>query len=665
MSAFYSNTLTGFIKDRTDSIIGLLTTQSGLSGFYQQLHTQTLSWNNEIQILKAAIQKLLVSHIATENWGVLLEYPIARREKRIDAVLIANSLIIIIEFKVGKVDYLSSDKEQLLDYCLDLRDFHFKSRNKIIVPILLSTEGASITNSYQLNSDLVQDILFANANNLNNILLNVVNHWGEKNNHTIDYKEWDNSDYSPTPTIIEAAQTLYAGKSVIEISRSHAGSENLTKTSDAVIEAIKTAKANNERIICFITGVPGAGKTLAGLNIAHYDEFQTGGKSLATFLSGNGPLIKVLREALSRDAFKKIKKSDATAKKKETDRIISFIENVHRFLDHYFIEKNRVPNNKIVIFDEAQRAWNAEHSMRKFQRPFSEPEMMLEIMSRHSNWAVIVALVGGGQEINTGEAGLREWGNIIEQKFADWKVYISPQLKLGEHSTGNLTLFNQLPQNVAITENPNLHLDVSIRSYKAEELSRWVNLILTDNHIAAKQVYVEKLSNYKIVITRDLDKAKNWLKSKCKGSRRMGLVASSGARRLRPYGLDVKIELEEAEWFLNSRDDVRSSYYLEIPATEFGIQGLELDWVGVCWDADLRRTNDGWDFNAFKGSRWQKVGKLEMQKYIINKYRVLLTRAREGMIIFIPIGNSEDLTRSPDFYNPIAEYLKLCGVKEI
>lgn len=663
MGAFYSNTISNFINDANNSIIGTLTTEPALAGFHQQLHTQTLSWDEEINVLKSSLKAIINQKQASSEFGILLEYPIARREKRIDTVIIANSLIIVIELKVGKEDYFNTDKEQLLDYCLDLRDFHFESRNKIIVPILLATRGKDIENKFADNEDLVKDIIFTNSNNLAKNVLQILNQYDKTKE--LDYVKWDKSDYSPTPTIIEAAQTLYAGKSVIEISRSHAGTKNLTKTSDAVVNAIKIAKANNQKIICFITGVPGAGKTLAGLNIAHDDEFQGHDKSLATFLSGNGPLIKVLREALSRDAFKKIKASDKNARKKETDRIISFIENVHRFLDHYFLEKDRIPNNKIVIFDEAQRAWNAEHSMRKFQRPHSEPEMMFEIMNRHMDWSVIVALVGGGQEINTGEAGLPEWGRIIQEKFNDWKVYISPQLKTGNHSTGNLTLFEQSPNNVEVVENKDLHLDVSIRSYKAEELSNWVNLVLTNRPNEALRIYNQKLSNYKIVLSRDLDKSRNWLKSNCKGSRRMGLVASSGGRRLRPYGLEVKLQLEEAEWFLNGRDDIRSSYYLEIPATEFGIQGLELDWVGVCWDLDLRRNNDTWDFNSFRGTAWQKVSNEENRKFVINKYRVLLTRAREGMVIYVPLGSDDDPTRNPKFYNSISNFLKECGVLEI
>lgn len=664
MGAFYLNSIWDFINDDTNLIIGSLTKKSGEAGFHQQLHTQTLSWEEEISILKSSLKTLIDQRPEFGKFGILLEYPIARRDKRIDAVIISNNLIIVIEFKVGKFEYSNADKEQLLDYCLDLRDFHFESRDKIIIPLLLATKGIVMENTFLESSDSVKNILFANDSDLAYTLHQIINHYNDSSIE-FDFKQWDNSDYSPTPTIIEAAQTLYAGKSVVEISRSHAGTKNLTKTSKAVVDAIKIAKANNEKIICFITGVPGAGKTLAGLNIAHDKEFQGSEISLATFLSGNGPLIKVLREALSRDAHKKIKKVDFAAKQKESNRIIAFIENVHRFLDHYFIEKDRIPNNKIVIFDEAQRAWNAEHSMRKFKRPYSEPEMMLEIMNRHKDWAVIVALVGGGQEINTGEAGLPEWGTVIQQKFTNWKVYISPQLKTGNHSTGNLTLFNQTPNNLSIAEDKNLHLDVSIRSYKAEKLSHWVNLVLINQPIEAKNVYDIELSKYKIVIARDLEKAKQWLKTNCKGTRRMGLVASSGARRLRPYGLDVRIQLEEEEWFLNGKNDVRSSHYLEIPATEFGVQGLELDWVGVCWDLDLRRSNKKWDFNAFKGTKWQKISKAETQNFLINKYRVLLTRAREGMVIFVPNGSHDDPTRSPEYYNQIANYLISCGVVEI
>ncbi len=663
MGAFYANSVGDFVNDNNERIIGALTTQAGLAGFHQHLHTQTRSWTEEINILKLALTDAIYQNAEAKKFAILLEYPIARREKRIDVVLLVNDVIIVIEFKVGQVDYLNLDKEQLIDYCLDLRDFHFESRNRNIIPILLATNASNSVNDSLKFDNSIANIQVANADNFAIILQDVISIC--QNDNVIDYTQWNNSDYYPTPTIIEAAQTLYSGKSVVEISRSHARIKNLTRTSNAVIDAINQAKQNNEKIICFITGVPGAGKTLAGLNIAHHKAFQNKDESIATFLSGNGPLIKVLREALSRDAYKKIKRNDTSARKKETDRIISFIENVHRFLDHYFFNKERIPNNRIVIFDEAQRAWNAEHSMRKFQRNFSEAEMMFEIMNRHEGWAVVVALVGGGQEINTGEAGLPEWGQVLQQKFNNWKVYISPQLKTGDHSTGNLTLFEQEPSNIEVIENTDLHLEVSIRSYKAEKLSNWVNLVLTNQPELAKELHYNELKKYQILLTRDLEEARKWLKSQCKGSRRMGLVASSGGRRLRPYGLDVKVPLEESEWFLNDRYDVRSSYYLETPATEFGVQGLELDWTCVCWDADLRRKGNDWDFNAFRGTKWQKINGDAAQTFTLNKYRVLLTRAREGMIIFVPPGDAEDPTRSLEFYNPIANYLTSCGVREL
>lgn len=623
MGAFYSNTVARFIEDDEKSILGILTSKSDLAGFYQQIHTQTHSWMEEIRVLKDGLKAAISQRSTIASFGILLEYPIARREKRIDVVIISNEVIIIIEFKVGKFDFQNIDRDQLLDYCLDIQDFHFESQGKTIVPVLAATNGDDLLNDFADDPEKVKSIVYVNSSNFSKNFIEILEKYDGKIKE-LDFLKWDKSDYSPTPTIIEAARTLYAGKSVVEISRSHARKKNLTRTSQAVVDAIKEAKANNRKIICFITGVPGAGKTLAGLNIAHDKAFQNTDGSIATFLSGNVPLIKVLKAALTKDAFTKAKKNDVSVRKKGIDRNIAFIENVHVFFDQYAAIKENIPNNKIVIFDEAQRAWNAEQSGKKFNRPFSEAEMMFEIMDRQPDWSVIVALVGGGQEINTGEAGLPEWGKVITEKYPHWTTYISPALTTGNHSTGNLTLFNTHPSNVNIIENSDLHLDVSIRSYKAEKLSDWVNMVLTNQPENASNVYQQDLANYKVVITRDIEKAKRWIRLKCKGTRRMGIVASSGGRRLRPYGIEVRTELDVAEWFLNPRNDIRSSYYLEQPATEFKILGLELDWTCVCWDLDLKRTYK-WDFNAFSGSKWQKAKNPEMQKFILNKYRVLLT----------------------------------------
>ncbi len=679
MAAFYQNSIEYFLADSPEMIQGILTMKAARSGFHQQLHSQTYSWNDEISILKKTLSALVSSNADTKKLGLLLEYPIARREKRIDAIVVNEQTIVVIEFKSGKTKFGKQDEVQLLDYCLDLRDFHFESREKTVIPLLLTSDVRTTDNFFLSNDDQIQPVLYSNKETLLTTLEWIFNKWPVADK--IDYTKWDNSIYAPTPTIIEAARTLYSGKSVVEITRSHAGTKNLTRTSDAVIDAIKKAKENRTKIICFITGIPGAGKTLAGLNIAHAKEFQSGEQSLVTFLSGNGPLIKVLREVLSKDAFKRIQKSERKARKDEIERQMkAFIENVHRFIDEYcFTEKgefdlNKKPNNQIIVFDEAQRAWNAEQSQRKFKRPYSEAEMLFNIMDRHNDWAAIVALVGGGQEINSGEAGLAEWGRILEEKYNNWTVYVSPELNIGDHSTGNLTLFKEPPKMMKLIENSDLHLNVSLRSYKAEKLSEWVSLILLNNSTTAKDIYEKELRKYQLIITRDLSKAKLWLTENCKGSRRKGLVASSGGKRLRAFGIDMESALKGTSdqtilgaWFLNPNDDVRSSNFLEVTSSEFAIQGLELDWACVCWDADLRREANSWKFYNFTGTSWKKVNAAnkEKQQFILNKYRVLLTRAREGMIIWIPEGDEKDLTRRPEFYDSIFDYLKACGVKEI
>jgi DUF2075 family protein len=502
----------------------------------------------------------------------------------------------------------------------------------------------------------VKPVLFANAQNLRCVITKAFEYFTDTSACTINHIQWNNSEYSPTPTIVEAAQHLFSGQSVREISRSHAGSENLTKTTSAILSAIKQAQLNNDKIICFITGVPGAGKTLAGLNIVHSVE-QYSGKSI--FLSGNGPLVEVLTEALARDHSRRTQ-TPLTKSRRE----IAFVQNVHQFLDFYH-NNNQIPQDRIILFDEAQRAWNAEHSKRKFNRDFSEAEMLFNIMNRNRDWAVIVALIGSGQEINTGEAGLAEWGKTIYEKYSDWKIYISPELKEGTSTIANYKLFENAPTNLSITELTELHLNVSIRSYKAEKLSEWVISLLEDELVAASYLLQNHLKDYPIFITRDLEAAKQFLRSKNRGYRRTGLVASSGARRLRPLGLDVTAEIDVANWFLNPKEDVRSSCFLELVATEFAVQGLELDWVGLCWGDDFRKEEQGWSYHSFKGTKWQLERQAERKQFIKNKYRVLLTRGREGLILFVPKGSNIDHTRPNKNYDSTYEYLKQIGIAEL
>lgn len=478
--------------------------------------------------------------------------------------------------------------------------------------------------------DCVAPVWLANAQSLPRIIEGIFTAHQCSSQVTIDPFRWDHGEYSPTPTIVEAARILYQGQNVSEITRCHAGAENLTRTSSAIMRAIEQARREERKLICFVTGVPGSGKTLAGLNIVHNRGLHEG--SIGVFLSGNGPLVKVLTEALARDNSARTTSAIAESRR----QVSTFIQNVHRFIDAHYTSTSPPPD-RVVVFDEAQRAWNRDQSLRKFNRNASEPEIMLSIMNRHRGYAVIVALVGAGQEINTGEAGLREWGRALADQFRDWTVFVSPFGVANAAGEDTDSLFPTRPDGICICNDDALHLDVSLRSYKAQAVSDFVEHVLSLKAEKARSM-LSSCDGFSIVMTRDLHKARSWLKSRQRGSRRIGLVASSSGRRLRAYGLDVRAELDVENWFLNSQNDVRSSFYLETPATEFGIQGLELDWTGVCWEIDLVPNVRNWCTRAFRGTHWHTIRNAATSRYLLNKYRVLLTRAREGMIVWVPKG---------------------------
>ena len=479
----------------------------------------------------------------------------------------------------------------------------------------------------------------------------------------IDFDAWAASGYQPTPTIVEAAQALYQQHGVEEIARSDAGARNLGATTNCIAEIIEASKAGQRKSICLVTGVPGAGKTLAGLNIAtkraqeHSDEH-------AVFLSGNGPLVAVLREALARDeaAREGISKKDAARK------VASFIQNIHHFRDEALRDPGP-PYERVVVFDEAQRAWTRDQAAKFMQTKrghadfdMSEPEFLISVMDRHSDWCVVICLIGGGQEINTGEAGLIEWLSALKTRFAHWDVYVSN--RLGDPDYVSDAAAADLLTSLAVHEQNDLHLAVSMRSFRAEALSAFVGHIVENRPIDARRVYSEIAERYPIWLTRDLDEARAWLKSQARGSERFGLLASSGGYRLRPEGLHVKAKIEAPTWFLNDRTDVRSAFYCEEVATEFDVQGLELDWAGVCWDADFRYLDGRWASHCFRGTSWQQVNAPEGRLYLKNAYRVILTRARQGMIIFVPSGAPDDPTRPPAYYDQTFEFLRECGVPQ-
>jgi DUF2075 family protein len=638
-----------FLADSTDAIIGKITQNHSQEIVYQQ----TGAWASQIEILQTALQNF-------ENGYILFEVLIPRMGRRVDAVLIYKNILFVLEFKVGANEYLPQDIRQAHGYALDLHHFHEGSHDKIIVPILIATTAKEKSESLNKCSDGVFEPLCANRTNLASIIQNCVTQINSSS--TIDVLEWLSSSYKPTPTIIEAAQALYANHDVSDIARNDAGAQNLHLTSKALQDIIHKSRLQQRKTICFVTGVPGAGKTLVGLNIA--TNVSADKEEQGVFLSGNGPLVEVLTEALARDSVeRKAHKNKAAALRAAS----ASIQNIHKFRDEY-IKDTTAPIEHVVIFDEAQRAWDQENTSKfmttkRGQKGFtqSEPEFLISVMDRHHDWCVIIALIGGGQEINTGEAGLQGWADALAQHYSNWDVYYSDKLTQIEYA-GRDVSFDQVAKAQAVTS---LHLATSMRSFRAEKLSHMVHHIIHNNPQAAAEIYQTFKDKFPIVVTRDLQAAKAWIKQKSRANETKGVIASSGAVRLKPEGIFVKNRLSAADWFLNEQDDVRSCHFLEDVATEFDIQGLELDWCLLAWDADYRYANGQFEHWKFTGTTWKRRQQEEQQRYLENAYRVLLTRARQGMVIFVPHGDAKDTTRLPKYLNAIFDYLNCCGIEAL
>jgi hypothetical protein len=599
--------------------------------------------------------------------ALFLEFNIPRMGRRIDAVLLVGPVVFVIEFKVGESEFERAAVDQVWDYALDLKNFHEASHAVSIVPILIAT-GAMASASSKLYADddkVYRPILVhpGGFRELVNLTLRTIT--GE----VLDEQKWSSAPYHPTPTIVEAARALYAQHSVEAIARYDAGAQNLRVTSSRVEELVDEARAQKHKLICFVTGVPGAGKTLVGLNIAtrRRDVDQP---THAVFLSGNGPLVAVLREALTRDEVARQKSVGVRVRKgKVGESVKAFIQNVHNFRDDALIDSG-APAEHVVIFDEAQRAWNlrqtASFMRRKKNRPGfsdSEPEFLISCMDRHTEWAVIVCLVGGGQEIYTGEAGIDAWLEAVNSRFPHWHMYVSSRLTDTEYAAGKA--LDAVRQRQKTHFDNCLHLAVSMRSFRAENVSTFVKALLDCEKQQARDTFARLSDRYPIAVTRDLSRAKQWIRSHARGTERFGLVASSKAQRLKPHAIDIRVDVDPVHWFLNDKKDTRSSYYLEDAATEFQVQGLELDWVCVTWDGDLRFSGAGWSCYDFRGYRWCNIANPDNRRYLCNAYRVLLTRARQGMIIFVPLGDSSDPTRSPEFYDSTFNYLTEVGVPEL
>jgi hypothetical protein len=654
---YYADSISNFLRLSTEEIVGKL----ALASDFPDTLEQRAAWVEEIEILRPIL--------SFHSGAVHFEYSIPRMGERIDVLLIIGPVIFVLEFKTGAKEFTRYALDQVTDYALDLKNFHETSHGRFVAPILIATEAKSVLPLVAMTpqDDKLLVPLKANAKSLGDVIKAVLD---LLRGDMIDWRAWQAGRYSPTPTIMEAALALYRRHSVAEISRSDAGAINLSQTSDAISEIVREAKDLGQKSICFVTGVPGAGKTLVGLNIAtkYIDKADA---HHSVFLSGNGPLVKILQEALARDMVARTKAQGEKIKKGEAkSRVKAFIQNVHHFRDEGLRDMDRPPIDHVALFDEAQRAWNlemtADFMKRKKKQPgflYSEPEFLISCLDRHTDWAVIICLVGGGQEINRGEAGIGEWIDSLMRSYPDWHVFISSQLMDSEYGAGKV--LKQLESHRNVRHLPSLHLSVSMRSFRAENVSLLVKQILDLEAENARQTLAQLRDRYPIVITRDLAKAKGWLKSKARGTERYGIMVSSQAERLKPQAIFVRAPIDPIHWFLDGKDDVRSSYYLEDVATEFHVQGLELDWGCVTWDADFRYAKTGWTHKSFLGKTWRNIKGLDRQKYQKNSYRVLLTRARQGMAIVVPAGDREDPTRDPIFYDPTYEYLRGIGFTEI
>jgi hypothetical protein len=670
--AYYRAPLGKFVSDPATEINWKLAVENGNAQF--PLEPEAIrAWELQLPPLVEGCRRLISALPEAANFEILLEYPIPRVGKRIDAVLLMHEVIVAIETKTGLS--ATTAERQVDDYAINLACFHEPSAKRTIVPMVISDGHVATAGVRPFADDVVRPCRRATTYTVGEALISIARDECHFAMPSIDATEWNEGVFHPIPPIIDAAVRLYSENEVFEIGHAAAAREDLNRATNSLAEIVRDARDANDKAICFITGVPGSGKTLVGLNAVHHKEL----RDSASFLSGNGPLVKILREALIRDDVRRPRKNGERRTRRAAETAVqAFIQSVHRFADTHYKDQAPTPAEKVLVFDEAQRAWDAKQNQRAKRPPVSEAHMMLDVMNRHDGWAVLVCLVGGGQEINRGEAGLSEWG-VALRNFEGWNVYASPEV-LNDKSGGPFSLFKENdPKPDRITRVEDFHLKVCNRSIRSSQISAWVDAVLRGDSSSARSITSETSSPP--ILSRDLPTVRQWLREKRRGLTRAGLVASSGSARLRPDGLETSFDFHQRfeweRWFLD-RDsceepdcdhkycnDVRASSKLEVAATQFEIQGLELDWIGVCWGEDLLWNGKEWRSLSFNGKTWKPGTDPQKHKYRVNGYRVLLTRARQGMIIYVPKPDTSDSSRLHEDLDLTAEFLIKCGASEL
>lgn len=655
--AYYCNSIPGFIKDKSESIIGQLVKHS-----FEVNKEQSDAWDNQISELQRRLEE------SKMEGDIIFEYDIVRLGKRIDVILLIRHMVFSLEFKNGKNAFVAQDAQQAEDYAIDIKNFHKESENLYVCPILIATDAPAYKKEQTIDCYPDKQI-FLQRENIETFtpkVAQIVEKYGE--NKEIDFEKWFNSPYHPTPTIIAAAVEAYTSHDISQIAQSEAGQNNIDKCEQRINQIISYARNNKKKCVCFVTGVPGAGKTLVGLDVVAKN-LNKGKDNLSVYLSGNGPLVEVLREALKLSVKEQMRKESKEVKRNTEAAINALIQSSFAFKKDNAYATNATAEH-IMIFDEAQRVWNQEKMARKHNKDdmlsVSEPTLLYRIMDRHKDWAVMICLVGLGQDIYDGEVGINEWFRCGIEDFTDWELYYSSDIfSQIEDKEIDAELIKKCDRCHEIKE---LHLKTSIRSFRADKQCRFVDCLLDNKPEEAKNTYNEIFGRYPVYLTRDINKAKKWAKGQVRGSQRCGVLASSSAQRLKPEGIYVPTEIDVKNWFLAPSSDLRSSNMMEVVASEFKVQGLEIDWAVVCWDADLRRkSRNEWDHYSFRGTKWYHRKQPMQQRYLVNSYRVLLTRARQGMVIFVPRGvdEDEDSTRNSKYYDDIYEYLLSCGIKEL
>jgi hypothetical protein len=686
LPAFFRATVADFLA--TSPAEGLDRLSDGLArqGF-DVTPDQRAAWVEEWPQLQRSLRDLSETQPKALDWALLLEYPIPGRHKRIDALLLTPHGIIVVEFKSG-CEATSAARWQAREYCWNLRDFHHESRGVALAPILCiaqlpqSVETGSL--EFSDRHKLVLELQICNPDGLATTLGTSFKHLCSQRVWPFNAERWDISPLRPTPSVIEFAQAIFSGHDVREIS--HATSDNTDAALERVRMALVEARRDQKRIICFVTGVPGAGKTLVGLNVAYRPEMSSAAGGPVCFASGNRPLLDVLKAALVRNRSR-----NSQERREVGHNLTAPVQDVHEYVrDTLGADTGQPPPFQTIVFDEAQRVWDADklsEGLNKRQRRRqlsqgqidriltqgrSEPELLLSLMERCPNWCVVVALVGGGQEIHTGEAGLGAWGEALSGRKLPWTVWASTDaLEGGVGSAGQKLFAETRPTDLDVIQHNDLHLSVSKRCFRAERYAEWVNHVVNGNAEAAQELATE-LSEFPVLVTRTLPKARELIRRHADARLRCGLLASSGALRLRAEGIEVSPDfrggIKFPDWFLRPEGDIRSSSQLEVAATEFECQGLELDWCCVCWGNDfaIAPNGGGWQFQRLRAPggaapRWKAEADAEVQEFVRNKYRVLLTRARAGIVIFIPLGSDSDPTQPPESFNATADFLHLCG----